>query len=61
MSNPRYANECPILTGDTVTQGHADYCAEHGHATYTQNGKAVPWCPRCGDNLPSSSGATDRA
>lgn len=33
------------LNGDVVTQAHADYCAEHGHATYNLDNI----CPRCGD------------
>lgn len=32
-----------------VTQGHADYCADHGHATWTRDGVDVGRCPRCGD------------
>lgn len=49
----RYATSYPVLTGDPITQGHADYCTQHGHATYTQGGNVAPWCPRCGDNLPA--------
>lgn len=43
-----YATSYPTLTGDVVTQGHANYCAEHGHATHTVNGATEPFCPRCG-------------
>lgn len=39
----------PALEGGVVTQGHANYCAEHGHATHTFDGKVQPYCPRCGD------------
>ena len=38
----------PILTGDVVTQGHANYCAEHGHATHKVDGVDTGVCPRCG-------------
>jgi hypothetical protein len=31
-----------------VMQGHADYCAEWGHATDTRDGVVMSWCPRCG-------------
>lgn len=34
-----------------VTQGHADYCKAHGHATHTIDGVVQPQCPRCGDVL----------
>lgn len=32
-----------------VCQGHADYCAENGHASHTIDGIVQPRCPRCGD------------
>lgn len=36
--------------GDTVvTEGHAQYCREYGHATYTEDGVTRTYCPRCGD------------
>lgn len=48
----------PCTNGGTwdVRQGHADYCAEYGHATYTTVDLAKVetihgWCPRCGDTL----------
>ena len=44
-----YRLSYPAVTGDTVTQGHADYCAAHGHGTYTVNGVVQGWCPRCGE------------
>jgi len=41
----------PCTNGGTwdVRQGHADYCAEYGHATYTVDGVVMSWCPRCGE------------
>lgn len=58
-----YAHSYPALTGETVTQGHANYCAAHGHATYTQDGIVAPYCPRCGVNTtrtPAQQAAYDR-
>ena len=40
----------PALTGEVVTQAHADHCAAHGHATHTSGTDVSPWCPRCGAN-----------
>lgn len=42
-----YATSYPLVTGRPVTQGHADYCAEHGHATHKVNGVDQGICPRC--------------
>lgn len=44
-----YALSYPAVNGDTVTQGHADYCATHGHGTYTVDGVVAAFCPRCGE------------
>ncbi|WNN95996.1 hypothetical protein SEA_HIRKO_46 [Arthrobacter phage Hirko] len=44
------ATDYPALNYGTVTQAHADYCAEHGHATYTNGTDVSPWCPRCGQS-----------
>jgi hypothetical protein len=44
-----YAMSYPAINGETVTQGHADYCAEHGHGTYKVGGVDQGTCPRCGD------------
>lgn len=35
--------------GETVLQGHANYCAEHGHARHLVDGVDQGYCPRCGD------------
>lgn len=51
MNAARYANSFPILTHDVVTQGHSDYCAEHGHATHEVAGVESPFCPRCGQRI----------
>jgi len=58
MSN-NYAASFPLALPDSapwhervVTEGHAAYCAEHGHATHTIDGVIQAYCPRCGDNLP---------
>lgn len=46
----------PALNGEPVTEGHARYCQESGHATHTVDGVTTGRCPRCGDqsapNLP---------
>lgn len=39
----------PILTGDVVTEAHAQICADRGHATWTVDGEDKGICPRCGD------------
>lgn len=43
-----YALSTPALNGETVTQGHTDYCAANGHGTYTVAGVDQGMCPRCG-------------
>lgn len=53
-----YAMDYPVATGGTVTQGHADYCATHGHATWTADGVTHPLCPRCGE-APTLTQVTD--
>ncbi len=63
-----YRNSFPLAqpedahwTDRVVTQGHADYCAEYGHATWTQDGITRTFCPRCGDAVtpPAHRVATD--
>lgn len=44
-----YAMDHAAIKGETVTQGHADYCAEHGHAVTIVEGQDQGVCPRCGD------------
>jgi hypothetical protein len=39
----------PALTGEVVTQAHANYCAQNGHAVHTKDGVPQLICPRCGD------------
>lgn len=52
-----YANSFPAVsnsddwTDRVITQGHADYCNEHGHATYTKDGIVQDFCPRCADKI----------
>lgn len=45
-----FAREFPAVTGETIQQGHADYCKLWGHATYWIDGEPQILCPRCGDN-----------
>lgn len=42
-------NDFPALEGRGVTEAHARYCREHGHATHTVNGADTGICPRCGE------------
>lgn len=44
-----YGMTMPASRGETVCQGHADWCAEHGHATWTVDGEVQGTCPRCGE------------
>jgi hypothetical protein len=50
MTNPM---DFPALTGDYVTEAHAQICRERGHATYKINEVPQTCCPRCGDALTS--------
>lgn len=43
------ALDYPALDGRGVTQAHARYCADHGHATHTVDGTPTGTCPRCGE------------
>jgi hypothetical protein len=51
MATSTYATDYRAIDGGTwaILQGHADYCAEHGHAAYTVDGVVRYWCPRCDD------------
>lgn len=44
-----YGMDMAAANGTPVTQGHANYCAEHGHATWMDGGKDKGLCPRCGE------------
>jgi hypothetical protein len=46
----RYATSFPVIYGETVTEGHALYCREFGHATHTEDGEESRFCPRCGED-----------
>lgn len=50
-SFPVAAPESAHWTDTVVTQGHADYCAAYGHATWTADGVVSQRCARCGDTL----------
>lgn len=50
-SFPASAPASAHWTERTVTQGHADYCAQYGHATWTEDGVTIPRCPRCGVSM----------
>lgn len=45
-----WAMSYPLAKGGdgNVMQGHADYCADWGHGTYTIDGVVQGFCPRCG-------------
>lgn len=53
MSTSTYAKTYPALSGQPVTQGHADHCAERGHAFHTIAGEVQDHCPRCGELVTS--------
>lgn len=55
-----YATSLPAMKGETITQGHADYCAANGHADYTVNMTEQDDCARCG-NVHNGDTATSRA
>ncbi len=44
-----FALEMPALTGNPITERHANYCRENGHATHTRDGVEDTMCPRCGE------------
>jgi hypothetical protein len=44
-----YALDMAALHGRPVCQGHADYCAAHGHGKNVVDGVERGWCPRCGE------------
>jgi hypothetical protein len=53
-----YSRSFPAATpGEVVTQGHANWCRDHGHATHKVDGVTQIHCPRCGDLLPGQRGA----
>lgn len=55
--NNHFANTFPSLEGNVVTEGHARYCRDNGHARNAiigKNGEIVEIserCPRCGEIL----------
>lgn len=57
----RFGIEHPAASGLVVQQGHADYCAAYGHATWTENGVVQPRCSRCGELRPVEAVEADQA
>jgi hypothetical protein len=49
-SDSIYLLSYPAASGEVVTEGHARYCRDHGHAAHTVNGVPSPRCPRCGES-----------
>lgn len=46
----------PVPGRRPVTTTHARVCAERGHATWTEDGRDIGVCPRCGEvTAPASS------
>ena len=43
----------PAAFGGVVTQGHANYCASQGHASWIANGVDTGFCSRCGVLVPA--------
>lgn len=55
MNTANYpAADFPLLDGRAVTQAHADYCAENGHARHEVDGQLTGICPRCGAGRPDA-------
>jgi hypothetical protein len=55
-----YGMDMAAAKGEIVCQGHADYCAEHGHAKHTVDGVDTGRCPRCGvRTIPASEEVPD--
>lgn len=54
-----YALSTPALNGETITQGHSDYCAANGHGTYKIDGVDQGMCPRCGTFTTTTPALTD--
>jgi hypothetical protein len=46
-----YKLSTPAINGETVTEGHAQYCRDNGHMTHTIDGVDQGFCPRCGECL----------
>lgn len=55
-TNHGTAPDYAAANGAPVTQRHADYCAMHGHAVWTQDGTDKGVCPRCGVVSPAPTG-----
>lgn len=49
------ALDYPAINGRPVTEAHAKYCRDNGHAKHLNNGVRVPYCPRCGDLVESAN------
>lgn len=58
MAQQDYAKSFPAMTGDVVTEGHANHCARNGHATWTADGVDKGVCPRCGEVTETTTPAT---
>ena len=49
MATSNFRMSYPAARGEMVLQGHADACAEFGHAAWVIDGVTQPRCPRCGE------------
>lgn len=47
-----YRLDYSALETGRVAQGAADWCREHGHATYVRDGVDQGYCPRCLEGHP---------
>lgn len=55
-----YARSFPAVTpGEVVTEGHAQWCRDFGHATHAVAGVVQPRCPRCDEPREAPARLTD--
>lgn len=56
-----FATDMAAADGRMIQQGHADYCAAHGHAFWIVDGVYQGRCARCGDDMTSTEESATRA
>lgn len=61
MTTKHFRMSYPAASGEMILQGHADACAEFGHATWVIDGVKQLRCPRCGENVATEAEAAEYA